>query len=105
MLLSVAVFFAALMFLYLTSYVVTTVFFADKMVWIPFFYHDYNHHGFKSVTDYLNYKNNFRELLGLQIVSLLISSALYFAAGSLGYGARAALDAMKKSSGASKSAD
>ena len=37
MLLSVGVFFLVIMFLYIGSYVVTTTFFADKMVWIPFF--------------------------------------------------------------------
>lgn len=104
MLLSVAVFFSLIMFLYISSYVVTTAFFADNMVWIPFFYHDYNYHGFKSVTDYLNHKNNFRELLELQIVSFLIGSVMYLAAGSLGYGAKAIIDEMKKSSGTAQSA-
>lgn len=104
MLLSVGVFFSVIMFLYISSYVVTTALFADRMVWIPFFYHDYNYHGFKSVTDYLNHKNNFRELLELQIVSLLICSMMYFAAGSLGYGGKAMIDGLKKSSGTAQSA-
>jgi hypothetical protein len=98
MLLSVAVFFSVIMVLYLASYSVTTAFFADKMVWIPYFYRDYTYHGFKSVTEYLNHNNNFRELLELQIFSLLISSLMYFAAGSLGYGAHSLVDGMKKSS-------
>ena len=101
MLLSVAAFFSMIMFLYIGSYVVTTAFFAKTMAWIPFFYHDYNYHGFKSVTDYLNHKNNFRDLLDLQIFSFLIGSVMYFAAGSLGYGANAMIDRMRGSSGTS----
>jgi hypothetical protein len=104
MLLSVGLFFSVIMFLYIGSYAVTIAIFADKMVWIPFFYRDYNYHGFKSVSDYLNHKNNFRELLELQIVSFLICSVMYFAAGSLGYGAKAMIGSMKKSSGAGQSA-
>ena len=104
MLLSVAVFFSVIMFLYIGSYAATTTFFADQMVWIPFFYHDYNYHAFKSVADYLNHKNNFRELLELQVVSLLICSMMYFAAGSLGYGVKAMIDEMKKSFGMPQSA-
>jgi len=104
MLLTVAVLFSVIMILYIGSYFVTTAFFADKMVWIPYFYHDYNYHGFTSVADYLNHKNNFSELFELQVVSLLIGSAMYFAAGSLGYGARAMLDGLKKTSGPAQSA-
>ena len=98
MLLSIAVFFSVIMFLYISSYVVTTAFFADKMVWIPFFYHDYTYHGFRSVSDYLNHNNNFRELLELQIISLLIASIMYFTTGSLGYGAKAIIERVKNSS-------
>lgn len=97
MLLSIAAFFAVIMFLYIAGYFITTAFFAERMAWMPFSYHDYNYHGFKSVADYLNHKTNFRELLELQIFSLLICSVLYFAAGSLGYGAKAMIDGMKKS--------
>lgn len=103
MLLSVACFFSVVMFLYVGSYMVTTTFFNDKMIWIPFFYHDYTYHGFQSVSDYLHHNNNFRELLELQIISFLISSVLYFTAGSLGYSAKALIDRMKKSSGAARS--
>ncbi len=104
MILSVALFFSVMMFLYIGSYLVTTAFFADQMVWIPFFYHDYNYHGFKSVAAYLNHKNNFRELLELQIFSFLIGSIMYFAAGSLGFGAKAMIDGMKTSGTAQSSA-
>jgi hypothetical protein len=96
MLLTIFVFFLVVLFLYIGSYTVTTGFFADQMVWIPFFYRDYNYHGFASVAAYLDHGNNFRELLELQVFSLSISSVLYFAAGSLGYGIRAALDRLKK---------
>ena len=99
MMLSVAGFFVVLMVLYLSSYLVTTTLFADKMVWIPFFYEDYTYHGFKSVTAYLHHQDNFRELLELQVFSLLVSSVMYVAAGSLGYGAKALMNGMKKSSG------
>ena len=92
MLLSIATFFMVIMLLYISSYVVTTTLFADKMVWIPFCYHDYTYHGFKSVSEYLNHNNNFRELLALQIVSILISSVIYFAIGCLGYGAKAIIE-------------
>jgi hypothetical protein len=103
MLLTVAVLFSVIMLLYIGSYFVTTAFFADKMVWIPYFYHDYNYHGFTSVADYLNHKNNFRELLELQVFSLLIGSFMYFAAGSFGYGAKAMIDGMQKSPGTAQS--
>jgi hypothetical protein len=99
MFLSITVFFAVMMLLYIGSYLVTTAFFSDQMVWIPFFYHDYNYHGFPSVTAYLNHRNNFRGLLELQIFSLLICSIIYFAAGILGYGAKAMIDGMRKTSG------
>ncbi len=104
MLLTVAVLFSVIMLLYIGSYIVTTAFFADKMVWIPYFYRDYNYHGFTSVADYLNHKNNFRELLELQVFSLLIGSLMYFAAGSFGYGAKAVIDGVQKSSGTAQSA-
>jgi hypothetical protein len=96
MFLSITVFFSVMMLLYIGSYLVTTAFFSDQMVWIPFFYHDYNYHGFTSVTAYLNHRNNFRELLELQIFSLLICSILYFAAGIVGYGAKAVIDRKMK---------
>jgi len=104
MLLTVAVLFSVIMLLYIGSYIVTTAFFTDKMVWIPYFHRDYNYHGFTSVADYLNHKNNFRELLELQVFSLLIGSLMYFAAGSLGYSAKAVIDGTKKSSGRAQSA-
>jgi hypothetical protein len=104
MLLTVAVLVSVIMLLYIGSYIVTTAFFADKMVWIPYFYRDYSYHGFTSVADYLNHKNNFRELLELQVFSLLIGSLMYFAAGSFGYGAKAVIDGMQKSSGTAQSA-
>lgn len=104
MLLTVAVLFSVIMLLYIGSYIVTTAFFADKMAWIPYFHRDYNYHGFTSVTDYLNHKNNFRALLELQVFSLLIGSLMYFAAGSFGYVAKAMIDGMQKSSSAAQSA-
>lgn len=97
--LSITVFYSVIMLLYIGSYLVTTGFFSDQMVWIPFFYHDYNYHGFPSVTAYLSHKNNFRELLELQVSSLLICSILYFAAGVLGYGAKTMIDGKRKMSG------
>jgi hypothetical protein len=104
MLVTVGLFVSVMMTLYIGSYIVTTAFFVDKMVWIPYFYHDYNYHGFTSVADYLNRENNFRELLELQVVSFLISSAMYFTAGGLGYGAKAVIDGTKKSAGRAQSA-
>ena len=104
MLLSVVVFFSVMMFLYIGSYVLTTALFADRMVWIPFFHHDYNYHGFTSVAAYLNHGNNFRELLELHIFSFLLCSVMYIAAGSSGYGAKAMIEGMKKSSGRTQSA-
>ncbi len=104
MLLSIAMFFSVIMLLYIGSYFVSTAFFADKMVWIPFFYRDYTFWGFKSVSDYLKHNNNFRELLELQIISLLIGSIMYFIVGSLGYGAKAIIDWVKNSSGTAQSA-
>ena len=95
MLLAVAIFFSIIMLLYIGSYVMTTAFFADKMIWIPFFYHDYNYHGFESVASYLNHENNFRELLELQVFSFSIGSVMYFTAGSLGYGAKAIIGGMR----------
>jgi hypothetical protein len=91
-------FFAVMMFLYIGSFVLTTTFFADRMVWIPFFYHDYNYHAFKSVTEYLNHENNYRELLELQLFSLLISSLMYFAAGSVGFTIKTMMDRARKAS-------
>lgn len=99
MLLSITIFFTLIMLLYIGSYVVTTTALVDKMVWIPFFYHDYNYHGFQSVTEYLNHENNYRELLGLQVLSLSMSSVLYFAAGSLVYSLKALLERTHGSSG------
>ena len=87
MLLAIAVFFFVVMLFHVGSYVLTTTFFADKMVWIPFFYRDFTYHGFTSVSDYLNHNDNFHELLELQVISLLIASVLYFTLGILGYGA------------------
>jgi hypothetical protein len=98
-LLSIAIFFAVTMFLYIGSYFMTTTFLADKMVWIPFFYHDYNYHGFQLVSDYLKHEDNDRELLKLQVFSFALSSVMYFAAGSLGYGIKAILDRTRRSSG------
>lgn len=99
MLLAVVLFFAVMMALYIGSYVITTTFLVDRMVWIPFFYHDYNYHGFRSVTEYLNYENNYRELLKLQIFSFSMSSVMYFAAGSGAYGIKAMLDRTGRTSG------
>ncbi|RPJ22545.1 MAG: hypothetical protein EHM33_23240 [Chloroflexi bacterium] len=104
MLFSVACYFSAIMLLYIGSYVVMTAFFADQVVWIPFFQRDYDYHGFTSVSEYLNHDNNFRELLELQIISFLISSLLYFMAGSLGYGSKALIDKLKGTSGTTPSA-
>ncbi|HEU0293681.1 MAG TPA: hypothetical protein VFR47_13150 [Anaerolineales bacterium] len=99
MFLSVILFFAVIMLLYLGSYVVTTTFLADRMVWIPFFYHDYNYHDFESVAAYLNHEDNYRELLGLQFFSLSMSSVMYFAAGGVGYSLKALMDGTRSSSG------
>jgi hypothetical protein len=91
--------------LYIGSYTVTTAFFADKMIWIPFFYQDYNYHGFQSVTEYLNYENNYFELLQLQVFAFLMSSVMYFAAGSVGYIVKATIDKMPKASSMAQSDD
>lgn len=93
LLLAISAYFSVIAVLYLASYTITTAFFAGKMAWIPFFYRDYNYHGFKSVADYLNHKNNFRELLVLQIFSFSIGSVMYFAAGACGYAGAAILAA------------
>jgi hypothetical protein len=98
LLLSIAVFFSIVMLLYIGSYTVTTGFLADKMVWIPFFYNDYNYHGFTSAAEYLRHENNYVELLKLQVFSLLISSVMYVIAGSLGYIGKTVLETMGKSS-------
>jgi hypothetical protein len=96
MLLGVGLFFSVIMLLYIGSYAATTAWFADGMAWIPFFYHDYNRHGFTSVSDYLNHRNNYRELLELQIFSFVIGSVMYIVAGSVGYVGRVLLDALKE---------
>jgi hypothetical protein len=92
MLLSIAIFFAVMWVLYISIYMVTTTIFSHKIIWIPFFYHDYDYHDFKSVMDYLSHENNYRELFKLQVSSFSISSVMYFVAGSLGYGIKAMLD-------------
>lgn len=99
MLLSIAIFFAVVMCLYIGSYIVTTTFLADRMVWIPFFYHDYTYQGFRSVAEYLNHENNYRELLQLQVFSFSMCSVMYFIAGNVGYGIKAMLDRTCRSSG------
>lgn len=99
MLLAVVLFFAVIMALYLGSYASTTAFLADRMVWIPFFYDDYNYHGFRSVTEYLNHEDNYRELFQLQIFSFSMGSVMYLAAGSVGYGIKAILDRTRRTSG------
>lgn len=103
MILSVILFFAVIMLLYIGSYVLTTTVLADRMVWIPFFYHDYNYHGCESVAEYLNQENNYRELLGLQVFSFSIRSVMYLAAGCLGYSVKALMDRMWRSSGMAQS--
>jgi len=94
--LSIAVFFSIVMLLYIFSYTVTTGLFAEKMVWIPFFYNDYNYHGFTSAAEYLRHGNNYVELLQLQVFSFFISSVMYFLLGSLGYAGKAAFEKMGK---------
>jgi hypothetical protein len=94
--LSIAVYFSIVMLLYIGSYTVTTSFLADKMVWIPFFYNDYNYHGFTSAAEYLSHGSNYVELLHLQVFSLLISSVMYFLAGNLGYAGKAVLEKIGK---------
>jgi hypothetical protein len=94
--LSIAVFFSIVMFLYIGSYTLTSGFLADKMVWIPFFYNDYNYHSFTSAAQYLKHGNNYVELLQLQVFSFLISSVMYFLAGGLGYASKAAIEKMGK---------
>ena len=94
--LSIAVFFSIVMLLYLGSYIVTTGLLADQMLWIPFFYNDYSYHGFPSAAEYLGHGNNYVELLQLQVFSFLISSVMYFLAGSLGYAAKAGFERMGK---------
>lgn len=96
MLLSCAAFFIVVAVLYLSSYALTTGLFAGKMAWIPFFYRDYTYHGFKSVADYLNYKDNYRELLVLQVFSFLVGSVMYFASASLGYFSRAIIEGARR---------
>jgi hypothetical protein len=91
------------MLLYIVSYIVTTGFFPDQMAWIPFFYRDYNYHGFTSVSDYLNHRDNYQELLKLQIFSLMIASVMYFAAGSSGYGVNALIERIRHSFGRTRS--
>lgn len=103
MLLSIVLFFVMMMFLYIGSFTITTKFLVDRMVWIPFFYHDYNYHGFKSVIDYLNHGDNYRELLGLQVFTFSISSVMYFAAGSLGYSVQAMMNRTCRPSGMAQS--
>lgn len=92
MLISASVYYLTIAIMYLAAYFLTSTFFADKMAWIPFFYYDYKFHSFSSVADYLNNRNNYIELLELQAFSLSLCSILYIAAGTLGYGTRAAFD-------------
>ncbi|HET8669380.1 MAG TPA: hypothetical protein VFM05_01785 [Candidatus Saccharimonadales bacterium] len=94
--LSITVFFSIVMLLYIFSYTVTTGLFAEKMVWIPFFYNDYSYHGFPSAAEYLRHGNDYVELLQLQVFSFLISSVMYFLAGGLGYAGKAGLERMGK---------
>lgn len=99
MLVADVLFFTVIMAFYIGSYAITTTFLADRMVWIPFFYDDYNYHGFRSVTEYLSHEDNYRELLQLQIFSFSVSSVMYLAAGSVGYGIKAMLDRTRRTSG------
>jgi hypothetical protein len=98
LILSIAVFFSIIMILYLGSYTVTTMFLIDKMTWIPFFYKDYNYHGFTSAAEYLRHEDNYAELLKLQIFSLVVSSGMYFIVGGIGYIGRTLLERVGKSS-------
>ena len=69
----------------LRGYVIATALFPERIVWIPLFYRDYTFHGFASVAAYLDHKDNYRELLVLQLFSVLIMSGLYLALGVGGY--------------------
>jgi hypothetical protein len=101
--LSIIVYFSIVMLLYVGSYAVITGFLAEKMVWIPFFYNDYNYHGFTSIAEYLSHENNYVELLKLQVFSLLISSVMFVIASSLGYVGKTVLERMGKSSSMARS--
>jgi hypothetical protein len=74
----------ACLYVYVGSYAVMTYFFADRLAWMPFFHRDYTYHGFQSVREYMDHKDNFVDLLVLQIFSCVICSALYFSAGIAG---------------------
>lgn len=82
--LGVAAYYTIVMLFYVGSYAVMTYYFSGQVAWIPFFHRDYTYHGFGSVRDYMEHKENFRDLLVLQIISCLISSVMYFAAGMIG---------------------
>lgn len=77
-------YYAVVMLFYVGSYAVMTYIFSDQLAWIPFFHRDYTYHGFRSVREYMDHANNFRDLLILQIFSCGVCSVLYFAAGFLG---------------------
>lgn len=84
MIAKVAFFYGIVMALYIGSYAVMTYFFSDHLAWIPFFHRDYTYWGFRTVREYMDHKDNFRDLLVLQIISCLICSILYLAAGLAG---------------------
>ena len=80
-----AIYFLIVMFSYVGGYSAATYFVPERLVWMPFFHRDYAYHGYTSVAEYMNTRNNFSELLILQIFSCSILSVLYLAAGLTGY--------------------
>jgi hypothetical protein len=81
------IYFLIVITLYVGSYAAATYSIPEKLAWMPFFHRDFTYNGYRSVDEFMNTRDNYRELLVLQIFSALLSSTLYIVAGVLGYGA------------------
>ena len=83
--LALLLYYTVILVLYIGTYTITTSLFANRMKWIPFFFRDYEYQAFRSVEDYLNHSNNFKDLLVLQIFSFVLTFIFYLVAGLIGF--------------------
>lgn len=65
-----AIYSAAYLVIQLAAYAITTRFFADRLVQLPFFFKDYTYHAYVSPAEYL--ATHYADLLGLQAFSTLV---------------------------------
>ncbi|HYC83701.1 MAG TPA: hypothetical protein VEB86_00705 [Chryseosolibacter sp.] len=74
--------------LYLVTYLVSTTVVVDYAEWMPYHHKSYVNSGFMSVNAFIHHKNNFTDLLKIQVAAVTMGFFFYLCANLVGFGIR-----------------